>query len=250
MRGKRVRRWHLGHACSAVLLMLAIPSGTAAQVLRGVVVDGENEQVVPGALIRLLDVDNQVLAFSIADSTGMYSVSVPEPGEYRVAVEAYAYHPFRSLLLGVGDGRFYEIDVELSRAPLPLPGLMVTADRMEELERGLRLLIGVSPKSLRNAPILRPTIEEHIARAHNVTDLVRWSNLPGFTIMATSDGPCFRWRARGCVPVFLNGLPIAPDMVAVLSLEMLETILLLGPGETMVYGAGAVLLYTPGWIGQ
>lgn len=245
----RVRVLKLACGSIGVGTMFVMPHAALAQVLQGSVVHASDNRTIPGALVRLMDAEDEVLSYAVADSSGRYSMEAPRPGEYRIATEAYGYHPFQSLLLGVGDRASYQIDIELTPAPVPLPGFTVTADRLEELERGLRLLIGISPRSLRNEPILRPEIENHIVRAHGVADLVRWSNLPSITTKKTTDGPCFQWRARHCMPVFLNGVPVASDMVPVIPLDMVETILVLGPGETIAYNLGAVLLYTVGWIG-
>ena len=239
-----------GVVCVVVLVVATIaPSSIAAQQLLGRVHEEGTDRGVPAVLVRLVDATDEVQALSISDSTGAYLLKAPSSGEYRITTEAYGYEPFVTPPLAVGTRGSYRVDVEVSRAPLPLPGLVVSARRQAELERGLRLILGVSPRSLRNAPIPRAVIEDHIDRAHGVEDLIRWSNLPGIVTRTSPDGPCFQARGRGCLPVFLNGMPVAPDMISLLPLDMLETIVVMAPNESIAYGSGAVLLFTAAWIG-
>ena len=98
---------------------------------------------------------------AVSDSSGIYRLSTPGPGDYRLTVEAFGYAPFQSHLLAVGERESYLVDIELTPTPLPVSGLVVSADRFEELERGLRLEIGVNPRALRYRPIMRPEIEDH-----------------------------------------------------------------------------------------
>lgn len=86
-------------------------------------------------------------------------------------------------------------------------------------------------------------------KAHGLTELVRWSNAASIVTRETRDGPCFQWRARHCMPVYLNGAELTPEVIPVLPLDMIDMIVIMTPGESAAYASGAVLLYTPGWIG-
>ena len=219
------------------------------QELRGRVLEAGSDRGVAGALVRLIDTDGEVEALAVSDSSGVYRLATPGPGDYRVRAEVYGYAAFQSHLLAVGERTSYAVDIELAPTPVPISGLRVSADRFAELEDGLRLVIGVHPRSLRYEPILRPVIEDHLAKAHGLTDLVRWSNMPSVVTRETGDGPCFQWRNRHCLPVYLNGAAVAAEMIPVLPLDMIEMIVIMTPGESLAYTGGAVLLYTPGWIG-
>lgn len=241
------------HARAPALLLcvaaLCVPHREAAgQDLLGRVVEVGTEKGVAASVVRLLDEEGSVLGQALSDSAGSYRVSAPGPGEYRLQVEAFGYRQFDSHLLALGARARYRVDIEVTPAPVPISGIEVSADRYAELEDGLRLAIGVHPRSLRYEPILRPAIEDHLARAHGLTELVRWSNSASVVVQESSDGPCFRWRNRHCIPVYLNGAEVPPGTVPVLPLDMLEMIVVMTPGETIAYPGGAVLLYTPGWI--
>lgn len=238
-----------GRLATGLVAVAVLPGPGAGQELGGVVLEQGTDRGVAGALVRLVDTDDEVQTLSVSDSSGSYRLSTPGPGDYRITVEAYGYDPFRSHLLSVGDRARYAIDVELAPTPVPISGLRVSADRLEELEDDLRLVIGIHPKSLRFEPILRPEIEDHIDQAHGLTAMVRWSNLASVVTHETRDGPCFQWRNRQCLPVYLNGAEVSPEIIPVLPLEMIEMIVIVTPGESAAYGRGGVLMFTAGWIG-
>lgn len=235
-------------AAMGLMALCASSDPLLGQDIRGRVLEAGSERGVARALVQLIDTDDEVEALALSDSSGVYRLTTPGPGEYRLTAEAYGYDPLRSLLLSVGDRESYTVDVELAPVPLPIPGLRVRADRYEEIEDGLRLEIGIHPRSLRYEPVMRPEIEDHLDNAHGLTELVRWSNLASVVTRETRDGPCFQWRNRHCIPVYLNGMKVAQEMVPVLPLDGIEMIVIVTPGETIMYIGGAVLLYTPGWI--
>lgn len=248
VRRRRISGHRLGAALFGLVAVSFPATPASAQQLLGRVIEEGTSRGVPAVLVRLIDEADEARALSITDSLGAYVLGVPGAGEYRITTEAFGYETFLSPPLAVGEQPSYRVDVEVARAPLPVPGLVVSAERMAALERGLRLILGVSPRSLRNEPILRAEIEDHLDRAHGITDLIRWSNLPSIVTRESTDGPCFQWRARGCIPVYLNGMPVAQDMVSMLPLDMVETIVVVQPNETIAYNGGAILLYTAAWI--
>lgn len=231
----------------AGLLLTALPA--RAQVFEGRVLDEGDGRPVVTALVRLLDDGLEPLAVAVSDTAGRYRIELPGPGRYHLAAERIGYDPFTSHLLEVADaGRTYPVDVGLRAVPMPIPGFVVTAQRFEEVRRGIRQQIGTSTRALRVQPLMRPEIEDHLARAHGVSDVVRWTNLPGIIVEQTTDGPCFQYRQSHCVDVYLDGMRVRPELVDVLPLDMAETIVFVMPKETIAYPGGAVLLYTAGWI--
>jgi hypothetical protein len=103
---------------------------------------------------------------------------------------------------------------------------------------------------MRYQPIDFDDIQDHIARGHNLEDMMRWSGTAGLIVSFTVDGPCFSLRARGCLPVYLNGLRLNRDFMADVPLDMLHTIVVVTTTDgVMQYPGGAVLLYTAAWLG-
>ncbi len=233
------------------------PAQVAGQVIRGRVLDEIGGNPVAQAVVRVLDADSEALVASLADSLGRYRLELPSPGEFYLSAERLGYEPTRSPLLAVVDsGGEFVVDLSVRVSPLDIPGIEVTAERFAEINQRLRLLVGVSPTALRVQPIMRPEIENHLDRSHNVTDLIRWKSIPSLEIRNTDDGPCFLIR-RGsrvripdsCAPVLVNGVPLVFGTVESLPLDMVEVIVVTMPLESILHPMGAILLYTAGWIG-
>jgi len=150
----------------------------------------------------------------------------------------------------VADG-VYPIDLVMTSAPVELPGFTVEADRLsdEQVDRGIRLLLGTSPRALRYRPIDFEEIQDHIAKGRNLEDVLRWSDTVGLIVRYTTDGPCYSLRGRGCLPVYLNGMHLNRDFMTDVPLDMIYTIVVVTPTDPVApYIGGAVMLYTEAWI--
>lgn len=231
-------------AALAVLALLA--PDLAAQTFQGRVLDQEDEAPVGTALVRLLDPDGRDVAVALADEAGRYRLRAPEPGAYRLHAERIGYAVQTTPLLEVGnpDG-VYPVDLMARRVPVPVSGIEVTVERQREMERAIHLAVGASPRSFRTPPIPRRVIEDHLGKGHTLPDLVRWADAP-IVVRGVGRDRCFEYR-RACMRVFLNGVPLDPDFWDVLPLDMLETVVIVGPNESIHY-ANSLLLYTAGWL--
>lgn len=234
------------------LAALVVAAPLHAQTFQGRVVEDGTDAPVPTALVTLLDEEGEELGVSIADSSGFYRIGADEPGVYRLQAERIGYETVQTPLLeaGLEDGT-YPVDIVLRTDPYELPGFTVMTNRVsdEEADREIQLMLGLDPASLRYRPIDFETIQDHVAKAHTLTDLMRWRNNAGLVVSRTTDGPCFSLRRRGCLPVYLNGLPIRRDFVEGVPLDMIYRIVILSPTDgTMASGGGAVLLYTEAWL--
>lgn len=186
------------------------------------------------------------MASPAADSSGAYRIAAPAPGAYRLVAERLGYEDFETPLLEAGSvDAVYQLDLLMRRAPIPIPGIEVSA---ADAERQIRRILGVSPRALRVRPIHRAAILSHVERAHDLTDLIRWCNLAGVVVRNTTEGPCYQTRGRGCLPVYLNGFPMSPEFITLIPLDMVHTILVVLPKEAIQYQSGAVLLYTEAWL--
>lgn len=217
-----------------------------AQTVQGRVLDVEDDRPVPTALVRLLDADGDERALAAADTTGRYTIVAPEPGIYRLRAQRIGYEVMETPLLEMGraDGT-YPLDLLVERAPIPIPGLEVTN---RDMDRQVGLLVGVSPAALRHRPVRREELRDHVDRSHDLTDLVRWGNYAGIEVMEYDDGPCYLVRRYGCLPVYLDGFALTPEAFELVPLDMLHTVMVLRANETIQYPAGAVLMFTPGWV--
>ena len=229
-----------------VLLGVSHVEVVLAQTVEGSVLDSDDDRPVATAVVRLLDPDGEQRAIAAADSLGRYALAVPEPGVYRLKAERIGYQPMETPLLEMGraDG-VYPLDLLVQRAPIPIEGLEVTN---RELDRRVRLLTGISPAALRWKPLRREDLQDHVERAHDLTALMRWGNYAGIEVMVYDDGPCYLMRRYGCLPVYLDGFALTPEAFDLVALDMLQTVLVVGPNESIQYPRGGVLMYTPGWV--
>ena len=244
------RRHRRRFGLSALLLgaVLACPVPGIGQTIEGRVT-GDDGVAVEGALVGLYDEDGTQRAATLSNEQGFYRLEAEEPGEYILGAERIGFTPFRSHLLAVGDrAEPYRIDLEMLRAPVPIEGITVTAERREEIERQIRLLTGVNPRSLRNPPIPRDSIMAHWERGRSFPEMLRWSNVGGLTVKRRADeGYCFEMRGV-CVPVYLNGMRMEAAWHDMLPLELAETVVIIARNESIAYPSGALLLYTEAWM--
>lgn len=229
------------------------PVVAVAQTFQGRVLEDGSEAPVATALVTLFDADGGQVAVSIADEAGLYTVRAPEPGIYRLRAERIGFATFESPLLEAGAiDRTYTVDLVLRTDPLQLPGFTVETNRLsdEAADRAVQLILGISPRSLRIRPVGYEAIQEHVDRAHNLVDLLRWEAKAGLVITTNHQGPCISVRARGCLPVYLNGLRLRRDFVETVPLEMIYRVVVVTSTDgSMVYPSGAVLLFTEAWLG-
>ncbi len=222
-----------------------------AQTLGGTVFDRSDDTPVSGALVRLVDTTGVAVAMSVSDDVGEYRLIAEAPGTYRIEARRLGYRDFETPLLEVlsSEGR-YEIDLVLETAPVELPGFTVETRRWgpQEVDRRVRLAVGLAPASLRLEPVLRETLVEHAERAHTVADMVRWQNAAGLVTKETTEGPCIQARGGGCLPFYLNDVRFNPELIDVLPIDMLEMVVVLYPNESIAYPGGAILMYTEAWI--
>lgn len=233
-------------SAGAVVVLIAGVAPLAGQTIQGRVLEVVDQAPVPTALVRLLDESGETRGLSAADSIGDFRLSAPAPGTYRIQVERIGFERLETPLLDVPNAEgVYPIELLMERSPVPIRGLEVTA---EMVDGRLQSMTGRDPRSMRWAPFYRETLVAHVERSHDLTDLMRWSNLAGIEVFEYRDGPCYLMRRYGCLPVFLNGVELIPEIFDNLPLDMLETVAVLSPTESVLYPDGGILLYTDAWI--
>lgn len=236
---------------ASAALAMGTPAAAHAQIFRGRVLDDGDDRPVPTAMVRLIDEDGEQRAVSIADSAGVYLVEAPEPGVYRLEAARIGYDNFETPLLEAANAEgTYPIDLLLRAAPVEIAGIAVRTNTLteEQTDRLLRREIGLATASLRYRPIDFDQITDHVERAHNLVDVMRWGNYAGIVIRFDLEGWCFMFRG-GCLPVFLNGMPLLRDFIETIPLDMVHSIAVLTPNDgSMQYPGGAVLLFTEAWL--
>lgn len=217
-----------------------------AQVVQGRVTDASNERVVPNAVLKLLDGEGVPRAAATSDSTGVFRLTAPAPGRYRVAAEQVGYETFTSREFESSPaGDSVTIDIALRVAPVPIQGLEVSSDRVNQR---LRSFLGTSVGTLRVRPVRAPAIRDMAMRGMRLSDLVEAQRVPNLQVLPGRTGPCFQHRRQGCLPVFLDGARLTRAPNSSLPLEMLGAVVILLPNELIAYPQGAVLLFTTGFV--
>ena len=228
------------------VVVVCPPSDVEAQAVRGHIVDTGNDRPVADAIVRLLDPAGEVVRAAAADSLGRYLVIVPEPGVWRLRVEAMAYEPKVTSPFQVGtDADTVSVDLRVTPRPIPIAGLEVSSD---QLNRRIRQFLGMSPGQLRIRPIRTSVLERHASRGGDLTDVMEGANIPNLQVVRTREGPCYQFRGRGCLALYLDGARLSRRSTAELPLEMLATVVMLLPNESAGYPEGAVHLLTRGFM--
>lgn len=230
---------------SALLLALAARPA-AGQTVQGVVADGQTQAALANAIVHLVDDDGERRVATATDATGRYSIQIPAPGRYRVRAELLGYEARESDSFETAEGSSTIVrDLRMNALPIPIQGVEVTTD---QATRRLRQFLGISPGQLRIRPVRTQTIEEHARRGDDLVDLMAMRNIPNLQVVRSRTGPCFQFRGRDCLPLYLDGARLDRSSTRELPLEMLNTIVILLPSETVAYPGGAVLLFTIGFM--
>lgn len=243
-----VLRW-----CVAPLAACALLAGgraeAGAQVFQGRVVGANGEGPISTALVRLVDEAGERMAITIADEGGRFRVEAAAPGSYRLQAERVGYQSAETPLLRATDPQgTFDIDLVMAASPVELEGILVRVAE-DEADRTVRQLVGLSPASMRFGPVRHAALVEHAERSHTLVDVIRWEYAPTILVRETLDGPCFQYRARGCLPVYLNGMRLNRGLMPDVPIDMLFRVQVVAPTDgSLAYGAGAVLLYTERWL--
>lgn len=229
-----------------VVALVAVPPAAVAQTIEGRVDDAGNGRPVANALLRLVDGSGDALVATAADSVGRYRLTAPGPGRYRIEAEQLGYEAYRSGPVDVQDAsEVRRVDVTLQPSPIPIGGMEVSTD---VVNRRLRQVLGISPGQLRIRPIRSGTIRDHAERGDDLSEMMIWQRIPNLQVLRTREGPCYQFRGRGCLPVYLDGARVNRSSISMLPLEILSTVVVLLPNEVIAYPSGAVHLYSIGFM--
>jgi hypothetical protein len=164
-----VQRW--GAAMMAAGLVLAGAGSALAQITRGAIsgtVQDTSGAVVPGATVRIINVETNVGRVAITDAKGFYRVAALEPAQYTVRVEQTGLTTVETKDVTVRTATEVTLNVEMKVAGLgetltvlargegvelnksnPTVGLTASARQVVELPlsatRDINSLIGLSP---------------------------------------------------------------------------------------------------------
>jgi hypothetical protein len=236
----------LAAACGIFVCFLAMTLDAQGQSISGRVIDAQSSRPMAAVLIRLVDDSEESRSTTSTDQLGRYRVSVPGLGLYRVRVEQLGYLSQDSDTIeirSVADS--LTVDVRMRPTPIPIQGVQVDADRVN---RRLREFFGMSIGQLRIKPIRQAMIQDFVVRGSNLSEMIDAQPIPNLQVLRSREGPCYQFRGRGCLPVYLDGARLNRRSPNELPLEMLATAIVLLPNEVIAYPEGAVHLFSIGFM--
>lgn len=104
----------------AFLLLATIPSAGGAQAFQGRVFDGESDLPLNAVDIFLLDSADVRVAVTFTDTAGLFRLSAPGPGAWRIGAELLGHGPVRSELLEIGEDETKEVEIRMAVAPIEI----------------------------------------------------------------------------------------------------------------------------------
>ena len=123
-------KWFSCHALIRAAGMSAalagLPSGSGAQVVRGVVVEAGSGSALPGVVVVLLDSTGRRLAGVLVGDDGRYAVRAMAPGRYAVRAERIGYRADAPTPVILGAGQTVDLRLETRAIPVVLGAVRVT----------------------------------------------------------------------------------------------------------------------------
>lgn len=231
--------------CGIAFAVGGVPEAHA-QVVVGRIIEAQSSRPLAAAVVRLIDDSGAGRGSTATDQLGRYRIAVPGFGVYLVRVEQLGYESQDSETIEVQSvADTLTVDFRLRPAPIPIRGVQVDADRVN---RRIREFLGMNPGLLRIKPIRHTIVQDFVVRGSNVSEMIASQPIPNLQVLRTREGPCFQFRSRGCMPVYLDGARLTRRTANDIPLEMLATAVVLLPNEVIAYPEGAVHLLSIGFM--
>lgn len=247
----------LGRSIGAVCLSLVGWSPSIAQQLEGTLRDRSNREPIPGAFIRLVGDGDTVVAITITDDAGGFRLTAPETGNYVIRAQRLGYDERQSAPFELLANGTYRLLLDLSATPVVLDPVEVIVRSTESR----RSVLGMNLRALGGRLLTSEWIETRRRGASSVGTFIRWSNVPGVSVIhGHFDTECVQMvRGRmsaeqtkeSCAVVYVDGVRYPRDRLRDIDPDFVEEILLLRPSEAgVLFGTGSeggvVLIYTRG----
>jgi hypothetical protein len=115
----------------ALLISLSMPAGASAQVLRGTVIDELANRPVARARVAVMPADRDTVIISRITDDGVFEFHLPEPGAYRLRVEALGYAALTTAALEVRADGVVTVELRMRVEAIALQPLRIVAERVE-----------------------------------------------------------------------------------------------------------------------
>lgn len=116
----------------ALLLATAAlsPAPSAAQTLRGILIERDTYQVIELGTVYMLTMDGDTVAATLSDENGVFHMTAPESGSYRLVAHALGYVPGGAGPFDLEEDALRIVQLALLPAPVPIEGLDVETSRL------------------------------------------------------------------------------------------------------------------------
>lgn len=112
-----------------IVTVLLWPLAASAQELRGRVIFTETEEPASLASVRLIDADVNVVAMTLADLNGRFSLTIPESGSYSIHVEHISAFAAVDGPVELDVSTVTEVEFRLVARAIELEGIEITGER-------------------------------------------------------------------------------------------------------------------------
>ena len=123
---RRDRRFALGFAAGATLVVCAPVASLTAQVVRGVVTERAATTPVSGVVLAVHDSRDSVVAQTLSDEHGAFEVRLPSAGTFSLDVKRIGVRRVRIPSFTIAAGETRRIDVTVEPLPAVLSSVRVT----------------------------------------------------------------------------------------------------------------------------
>jgi len=112
-----------------LVLAAAVPHGASAQAVRGRLLEADGTTGLGGAMMTLVRFDGTEVDRTLTGSEGRFSLSAPEPGNYRLRADRIGFATTFSAYFVVAAGKTVGIDVSAPVEAISLEGIEASGER-------------------------------------------------------------------------------------------------------------------------
>jgi hypothetical protein len=117
-----------------VLLLGLFPGAAAGQSIVGTIVEAESNAPLVTAYLVLTAPSGEIVARTMSDAEGRFTLRAPAPGRYLVRAERIGRAPVEHGPVTVGEGEVLRVELRAEPRAISLAGIQVTADQLCRLE--------------------------------------------------------------------------------------------------------------------
>ena len=122
-------RYTMFRLATALVLTASVPLTIGAQVVRGRLLDTDGVTGLGGAMMTLVHGNGTEVERTLTRSTGLFELTAPTPGKYRLQADRIGYATTFSEYFEVAGGETVRIDVSASVEAISLEGIEVGGER-------------------------------------------------------------------------------------------------------------------------